>query len=147
MAQKPQRLFVQCPLEGFGVCHSIVKNCKHFNSIFLHCHKPFLLLALIQKCNIWGHMSERIQVFTRPGMITLPQRRVGLLSSGHPCQVHVIFVQILKRLSPQECAIPSHSTAQSHIITATFAIKSRARRCSKHGFIAFQVLFRDQRRV
>ena len=43
MAQKPQRLFVQCPLEGFEVGHSILKNCKHFNSIFLHCHKPFLL--------------------------------------------------------------------------------------------------------
>ena len=147
MAQKPQRLFVQCPLEGFEVGHSILKNCKHFNSIFLHCHKPFLLLALIQKCNIWRHMLERIQVFARPGMITLPQRRVGLLSSGHPCQVHVIFVQILKRNSPQECALPSHSIAQSHIITATFAGKSRARRCSKHGFIAFQTLFRDQRRV
>ena len=58
MAQKPQRLFVQCPLEGFEVGHSILKNCKHFNSIFLHCHKPFLLLALIQKCNIWRHMQN-----------------------------------------------------------------------------------------
>ena len=147
MAQKPQRLFVQCPLEGFEVGHSILKNCKHFNSIFLHCHKPFLLLALIQKCNIWRHMLERIQVFARPGMITLPQRRVGLLSSGHPCQVHVIFVQILKRNSPQECALPSHSTAQSHIITSTFAIKSRARCCSKHGSIEFYALYRDQIRV
>ena len=36
-------------------------------------------------------------------MITLP----WLLISGHPCQVHVIFVPILKRNSPQECAIPS----------------------------------------
>ena len=142
MAQKPQRLFVQCPLEGSGVCHSIVKHCKHFIYIFAHCHNPFLLLSPIQKC-----MLRRIQVFARPEMITLPQKRVGLLSSGHPCQVHVIFVQILKRNSPQECAIPSHSTAQSHIITATFAVKSRARRCSRHGFIAFQTLFRDQRRV
>ena len=147
MAQKPQRLFVQCPLEGFEVGHSILKNCKHFNSIFVHCHKPFLLLALIQKCNIWRHMLERIQVFARPGMITLPQRRVGLLSSGHPCQVHVIFVQILKRNSPQECALPSHSTAQRHIITATFAVKSRARRCSKHESIAVYALYRNQRRV
>jgi hypothetical protein len=28
----------------------------------------------------------------------------------------VIFIQILKRNDPKECAIPSHSTAQSHII-------------------------------
>ena len=71
----------------------------------------------------------------------LPWRRVWLLSSGHPCQVHVIFVLILKRNSPQECALPSNSTSQSHRITATFAVKSRARCCSKHGSIAFYALY------
>ena len=59
------------------------------------------------------------------------------LSSWHPCRVHVILIQILKRNNPKECAMSSQSTAQCHIITATFAIKSRARHCSKHGFIAF----------
>ena len=59
------------------------------------------------------------------------------LSSWHPCRVHVIFIHISKRKKPKECAISSHSTAQSQIITATLAIKSRARHCSKHGFIAF----------
>ena len=58
--------------------------------------------------------------------------RLGLitLSFGHPCRVHVIFIQILKRNNPKEYAIPSHSTALGHIITATFAQKSRARHCS-----------------
>ena len=59
------------------------------------------------------------------------------LSFGHPCRVHVIFIKILKRNNPKECAMSNQSTAQSHIITATFAKKSRARHCSKHGFIAF----------
>ena len=59
------------------------------------------------------------------------------LSSWHPWGVHVIFSQILKKNNPKECAISCHSTALGHIITATFALKSRARHCSKHGFIAF----------
>ena len=59
------------------------------------------------------------------------------LSSWHPCRVHVIFIHISKRNNPKECAISNHSTAQSHIINATLAIKSRARHCSEHGFNAF----------
>ena len=59
------------------------------------------------------------------------------LSFGHPCRVHVIFIQILKSNDLQECAISSQSTPHSHIITATLALKSRARYCLKHGFIAF----------
>ena len=47
------------------------------------------------------------------------------------------MVGLLKRTDLKECALPSHSTDQSHIITATFTIKSRARRCSVHGSIAF----------
>jgi hypothetical protein len=53
---------------------------------------------------------------------------------GSPCD---FFIQILKRNNPKECAISSQRTAQGHIITATLALKSRARNCSKHGFIAF----------
>ena len=36
------------------------------------------------------------------------------LSFGHPCRVHVIFIQILKRNNPKDCAISSQSTAHSH---------------------------------
>ena len=44
-------------------------------------------------------------------------------------------IQILKRNNSKWYVIPSHS--HSNIITAIFTIKSRARHCSKHGFIAF----------
>ena len=40
-------------------------------------------------------------------------------SLSSPCN---FFLQILKRTDLKECALPSHSTAQSHITTATFAI-------------------------
>ena len=55
-------------------------------------------------------------------------------SLSSPCD---FFFQILKRTDLKECALPSHSTAQSHITTATLAIKSRAIHCSGHGSIAF----------
>ena len=42
-----------------------------------------------------------------------------------------------KRNKPKWFFIPSHSAAHSHIITATFAIKSRSRHCSKQIFFAF----------
>ena len=63
------------------------------------------------------------------GMITL--------SSWHPSRVHVIFIQIIKRNNPKECAISSQSTAQSHIYTAALALNSRARYRLKHRFLAF----------
>ena len=75
------------------------------------------------------------------------QLRLIILSSWHPCRVHVIFIHISRRNKPKECAISSQFTAQSYMITATLALKSRARHCSKHGFIAFQDLYRYQRMV
>ena len=39
------------PIEDSEDGHTIVEICWHFDSIFAHCHKPFLLLALIQICN------------------------------------------------------------------------------------------------
>ena len=73
--------------------------------------------------------------------------RSDILSSWHPSRVLVIFIQILKRNNPKERAISSQSTAQSHIITVTLALESRARNCSKNRFITFQALYMDQRRV
>ena len=54
-----------------------------------------------------------------------------------PCMGSPRRFQSLKRNIPKKFALPSHSAAQMHIITATFAIKSRARHRSKQGFIAF----------
>ena len=54
-----------------------------------------------------------------------------------PCKGSPRRIKIFKRNNPKEFVIPSHSAAHSHIITATIAIKSSARHCSKHGFIAF----------
>ena len=39
-------------------------------------------------------------------------------------------IQILKRNNPKQFVIPSHSAAHSNIISAIFAIKSRAIHCS-----------------
>ena len=39
-------------------------------------------------------------------------------------------IEIFKRNNPKQFVIPSHSAAHSNIITAIFAIKSRARHCS-----------------
>ena len=102
----------------------VIKSIKYQVFSLKYQLKQFVLMSLIQKCNICRPMLGKIWVFTSPGMIRLPWRRVWLLSSGHHCQVHVIFFQILKRTDLKECALPGQSTAQSHIITATFAIKS-----------------------
>ena len=54
-----------------------------------------------------------------------------------PCKDSRRKIQSFKRHNPKEFAIPSHGADHSHIITATFAVKSRARHRLKHGFIAF----------
>ena len=73
----------------------------------------------------------------RTALGRVPQGLITL-SSWHPCRVHVIFIHISKRNKPKECAISSHSTAQSQIITATLAIKSRARHCSNMDLLHFR---------
>ena len=75
----------------------------------------------------------------RDDRTVLGKVQLGLItsSSWHPWGVQVIFFQILKKNNPKECAIFCNSTAKGHMITATFALKSRARHCLEHRFIAF----------
>ena len=117
--------------------YTTVDKCWHFNLTYEHCTTSFITVTDTQmttnvRWNFGFHLPQddrtalgRVQV----GLITL--------SSWHPCRVHVIFVNISMRNKPKECAISSHSIGHSQKITATLAIKSRARHCSKHGFIAF----------
>ena len=121
---------IKCPLEDSEVGHTIVDKCWHFDFTYEHCTTGFITVTDTQMTtNVRQNFGFHL---LRDDRTALGGVQLGLitLSSWHPLGVHVIFFQILKKNNPKECAISCHSTALGHIITATFALKSRARHCS-----------------
>ena len=110
--------------------HTIVDKCWHFDFTYEHCTAGFITVTDTQMTtNVRQNFGFH---FPQDDRTALGWVQLGLitLSYWHPLGVQVIFFQILKNNIPKECAISYPSTALGHIITATFALKSRARQCS-----------------
>ena len=112
----------------------------HANCTVAHILEPQTFFKLTLSW-IWTARLEGIQASKKPIPIQTQsfesQFRSSWLGVCRPCKGSPRRIKIFKRNNPKQFVIPSHSAAHSHIITAVFTIKSRARHCSKHGFIAF----------
>ena len=77
------------PCRGSEVDHAIVEKCWHFNFTFRQCDKTVLFQKIYKMQHLGFHLPWA-------DLTALGGVRLGLitLSFGHPCIVHVIFIQI-----------------------------------------------------
>ena len=103
------------PNTGTREGSDVIKSIKYQVLSLKYQLEQFVLMSLIQKCNICRPMLGKIWVFTSLGMIRLPWRRVWLLSSGYHCQVHVIFFPDFEENWPKRmCSTQSQYCPEPH---------------------------------